>query len=305
MAGTTVAVREYAIDTSRTLGAGFRCQVYAARNTKTGAKLAARVCPVPRASECDPLYTRLACLHEIDIMKRLAGHPNIAHLVDYVIEDTRIITFMEAAHTDLLEWLILASLSRKNRLSEPQCRRIFRQLLSALVFTHSLNIAHRDVKLENVLLYTDESAQPEAFSGFSLPPLRAALTDWNLSTRYPNFLTKPAGSPMYAAPELVDGREFHSGRPCDVWSLGVLTYAMLVGKQPFNEQESTRDEIFHNICHAAPVMPSHLSPSAQKLLADMLCKQPLMRPTAAMLQQRYEWVQASEVEPIYAHAKSN
>ncbi len=295
-----IAVGDYVVDTRVPLGSGFRCKVFVATHTKTGAKLAARMCTVPGAREYDYYKLRALTLGEIDIMQRLGTHPNIARLVDSVIEPTRVTTFLELSpHGDLLEWAI-RNVGR--RVSEAQTRRIFRQLLSALAFAHAENVAHGDIKLENVLLVTDDSVQAavDTKTGLECVALRVQLIDWNLSSRAPHSLTSASGSPAYAAPELLVAYPDYNGFLSDVWALGIVTYSLLVGRQPFNTLLSTADETFDNIRTQDPLMPSYLSPAACVILTEMLCKNPDKRPTALQLQS-HAWTMENAADPIYAH----
>ena len=104
---------------------------------------------------------------------------------------------------------------------EDEVKIIFRQIVKAIDYCHNQNVAHRDIKLENVLLTTGD--------GFSVK-----LIDFGFSVIVQDDakLAIYCGTPSYMAPEIVSKQEYF-GKPVDIWSLGVLLYAMLAGTFPF------------------------------------------------------------------------
>ncbi len=109
-------------------------------------------------------------------------------------------------------------------MSERESRRLFQQLLSAIGYMHSHQIVHRDLKPENILLT-------------KYPQRNVKLADFGLSKYLEDgeLLRTSCGSPNYAAPEVVTG-SLYGGPEIDVWSAGVILYAMLTGSLPFAEQ---------------------------------------------------------------------
>ena len=105
------------------------------------------------------------------------------------------------------------------KLKERAAGRIFYQILNAVQYLHRLNIAHRDLKPENILLDTDYNVK---------------LIDFGLSNYCENgkLLTTACGSPCYAPPEMVAGKQYN-GIIGDVWSLGIIFYGMICGSLPF------------------------------------------------------------------------
>jgi 5'-AMP-activated protein kinase catalytic alpha subunit len=91
---------------------------------------------------------------------------------------------------------------------------------------HSRNIAHRDIKPENIIVDGD----------------RLKLIDFGLSTEWTSAKTMmetPCGSPCYAAPEMVAGKKYDC-RKVDIWAMGVTLYAMLMGKLPFQHENTLK-----------------------------------------------------------------
>ncbi|KAI1726379.1 protein kinase domain-containing protein [Ditylenchus destructor] len=113
---------------------------------------------------------------------------------------------------------------KKERLEESEARHFFRQLVQAIAYVHSVGYAHRDLKPENLLLKED---------------LQLKVIDFGLCAR-PKYglshkLQTCCGSPAYAAPELIQSTAYF-GNEADVWSMGVLLYALLCGALPFEDE---------------------------------------------------------------------
>lgn len=106
------------------------------------------------------------------------------------------------------------------RMKEPEAARVFSQLVSAVQYCHCRGVVHRDLKAENVLLDKD---------------MNIKLADFGFSNRYEEGspLTTWCGSPPYAAPEVFQGLEY-DGPKADIWSLGVVLYALVCGALPFD-----------------------------------------------------------------------
>lgn len=112
-------------------------------------------------------------------------------------------------------------ISLLTRIKEPETCKFMHQLISGIEYIHSLNIAHRDLKPENILLTSLQNL---------------LIVDFGLSNTYqPGEKLKTAcGSPCYAAPEMVSGRAYN-GLKTDLWSCGVIMYALICGYLPFED----------------------------------------------------------------------
>jgi serine/threonine protein kinase len=104
-------------------------------------------------------------------------------------------------------------------LDEDEARRIFQQVISAIEYSHLHRMAHRDLKPENLLLDEDNNIK---------------LIDFGLANSMKDgaSLSTACGSPNYAAPEVISGTAY-GGQDVDVWSCGVILYAMVYGNLPF------------------------------------------------------------------------
>uniref|UniRef100_A0A673HYZ0 non-specific serine/threonine protein kinase n=1 Tax=Sinocyclocheilus rhinocerous TaxID=307959 RepID=A0A673HYZ0_9TELE len=155
---------------------------------------------------------------EIEIMSSLA-HPHIISIDEVFENKEKIVIVMEyASKGDLYDYIC-----DKPHISESQARHFFRQIVSAVHYCHRNGIVHRDLKLENILL--DDNCNIK-------------IADFGLSNLYQGdkFLQTYCGSPLYASPEIVNGRPYR-GPEVDSWSLGVLLYTLVHGAMPFDGQD--------------------------------------------------------------------
>ena len=117
---------------------------------------------------------------------------------------------------------------RQDKLTEAEGAAILKEVLGALNYTHSQKIAHRDLKPENILI----KKQNEKY--------KVKIIDWGLSTLMGDGkANRVCGTPEYVAPEVLKG---NYSIPCDMWSVGAITYVMLTGDMPF-EGKNTKDTI--------------------------------------------------------------
>ncbi|TGO49086.1 hypothetical protein BOTNAR_0444g00090 [Botryotinia narcissicola] len=168
---------------------------------------------------------------ELEIMKSI-HHPSLVHLKAWSIEETRAILVLSyCPGGDLFE---VAS-QHRYILVPSLLRRMFAELIGAVQYLHDRRIVHRDIKLENVLvnLPQHELAKPQDWTKY--PYSIITLTDLGLSRRVADDekLTTRCGSDDYAAPEVIMGQPY-DGRATDAWSLGVLLYALLESRLPFD-----------------------------------------------------------------------
>ena len=216
---------------------------------------------------------------EIRLMAR-ANHPNIVRLFETLESQHRVHLVMEyVAGGNLCQYVKL-----KKKLTESEARLIFQQLSHASAYLHSINVAHRDIKLENVLFGPDKIAK---------------LTDFGFSVYTKDHRLKVfCGTPSYMAPEIVMRREYY-GFPVDVWSLGVLLYAMLCGCFPFTA--NSYPNLYKKIAVGQFSMPKNLSQNVRDVLRRMLCVNPPKRITMNQVR-RHQWTVSGE---IYVPLKAN
>jgi len=188
---------------------------------------------------------------EQNILLRLK-HPNIVNLKKVVNDEKRgrsYMIFEYASQGELFDYIVA-----HGRLSERDARKFMRQIVSALEYCHSLLIIHRDLKPENLLL--DE--------GYNIK-----ISDFGLSNimepgkRFNTF----CGSLHYACPEILRGEEY-VGPGVDIWSIGVILYCLVVGRQPWDADNA--EGLIHAILEDGLEVPSGLSDDCVDLLLQML-----------------------------------
>jgi serine/threonine protein kinase len=221
---------------------------------------------------------------EIDILGAFK-HPHIVRLYQ-VLEDRgdpdTIYAVMEyVSNGELFDYIV-----GKGRLHEQEARKLLQQIISAVEYCHTNGVAHRDLKPENLLLDSQNNIK---------------MADFGLSARLADgkFLSTSCGSPNYAAPEVIDG-DLYAGPEVDVWSTGVILFAMLCGRLPF-EHENIR-MLFNSIRAGEFTIPSFVSKGAADLLRRMLTVDPLKRITVAQIQQ-HAWFRSGLPKYLSLSAK--
>ncbi|ELT98137.1 hypothetical protein CAPTEDRAFT_128601 [Capitella teleta] len=179
-------------------------------------------------------YVRSNLHREAGIMAKLR-HPNIIRLYETLKATTLYCLVTEYCSGGELKSHIKSQ--ENQRLTEKEARPFVRQLVSAIEYLHERGVVHRDLKMENILLDAKKK--------------NVKLIDFGLSNVYreDDPLRTHCGSPEYAAPELfVLGKTY--GPEIDIWSLGIIMYAMVLGHLPFStpyKDEYQRQRMLQNI----------------------------------------------------------
>jgi len=202
------------------LGAGGYGVVVKAQHKATGEVVAAKM--------IDKKKMKLDAIEREVLLMRLLVHPYIIAVRDQVDMENNMFIFMElAARGELFGRVIQNGL-----LSEQEARPYFKQLMEAVHFMHTKGVAHRDLKLENVLLSAGEHGEDICkVIDFGLAHRYEVANDKVLKNKP---LKETCGSKSYAAPEVLDGRGY-DGFDADVWSCGICLFAMLAGFFPLDE----------------------------------------------------------------------
>ncbi|KAL9603901.1 MAG: hypothetical protein Q9219_000839 [cf. Caloplaca sp. 3 TL-2023] len=202
--------------------------------------VAVKVCEQGPAGGADEQKVELSLKRELEIMKSI-HHPSLVHLKAFSIEDRRALLILSySPGGDLFE---LASL-KLGLLVPSLVRRILAELVAAVSYLHNLYIVHRDIKLENVLVNVPMSDLTTVSDWQTYPSPVVTLTDLGLGRWIPKppesaMLDTRCGSEDYAAPEVLMGQEY-DGRATDAWALGVLLYAIMEGRLPFDPIPGSR-----------------------------------------------------------------
>ncbi|PWY88691.1 serine/threonine protein kinase [Aspergillus sclerotioniger CBS 115572] len=259
---------------------------------------------------------------EISILRDLA-HPNIVRLHEMVETDRHIGIIMEyASGGELFDHIL------NNRyLKDNAARRLFAQLISGVGYLHKKGIVHRDLKLENLLLDRNRNIIITDF-GFAntFDPVDelGEEIEYNLTNKEfvkrmrldrPNakglrrgdLMQTSCGSPCYAAPELVVSDSLYTGRKVDVWSCGVILYAMLAGYLPFDDDPANPDGdninlLYKYIVTTPLTFPEYVTPHARDLLRRILVPDPRKRADLFEVA-RHSWL--SEYSHIVSHITSS
>ena len=156
-------------------------------------------------------------------------------------------------------------------LKEKDAQKLFAQLISGVDYLHKKHIVHRDLKLENLLLDKHRNI---------------IITDFGFANRFDHeqddLMATSCGSPCYAAPELVVSEGLYVGSAVDIWSCGVILYAMLSGYLPYDDDPANPDGdninlLYKYIMTTKLNFPDHMSSSAKSLLQIMLVPDPQQR----------------------------
>ncbi|KAI3897434.1 hypothetical protein MKX03_025452 [Papaver bracteatum] len=156
---------------------------------------------------------------------RSLQHPNIVRFKEVLLTPTHLGIVMEyASGGELFDRICNAG-----RFSEDEARFFFQQLVSGVSYCHSMQICHRDLKLENTLL-----------DGSIAPRLKICDFGYSKSSVLHSQPKSTVGTPAYIAPEVLSRKEY-DGKIADVWSCGVTLYVMLVGAYPFEDPDDPRN----------------------------------------------------------------
>lgn len=277
-AQTPVCIRNYEV--IKTLGAGSTGKVKLARHRVTNELVALKIIRKDLLVRKRNLFTKVR--REIAVMKLIAGnclaveqnkhalaqlcpepipesHIGVLQLLDvYDTENSFVLVLEYCDGGELFDLLV-----QNGYLPEHQVLDLFQQLVCALDFCHNRGICHRDLKPENVLINADGRVKLADFGMASL------LTPGSL-------LETSCGSPQYCAPEVILG-EPYAGCAADVWSLGVVLYAMTTGGLPFDDDNLHR--LMAKINSGAFYMPAEVPDDLADLIRSMLTVDPSQRAT--------------------------
>ncbi|XP_044462089.1 serine/threonine-protein kinase SRK2A-like isoform X2 [Mangifera indica] len=161
------------------------------------------------------------------------------------------------------------SLRHPNIIRFKEARYFFQQLISGVSYCHSMQICHRDLKLENTLL-----------DGSPAPRLKICDFGYSKSSLLHSKPKSTVGTPAYIAPEVLSRREY-DGKLADVWSCGVTLYVMLVGAYPFEDQEDPKNfrKTINKIMAVQYKIPDyvHISQDCKNLLSHIFVANPVRR----------------------------
>lgn len=262
------------------IGKGSFATVWCAEHKIAGENVAIKVI---HNKSIDSEEARTRFVREINIIKQ-TDHPFISKLFEII--ETKDDTYLVMEYAE--NGSILNYVNTNGRLPEKHARRYFSQLISALEYLHNIKmVAHRDLKAENVLLDRNNNLR---------------LIDFGLSncfTEEAPELKTSCGTPAYAAPEMILGYKYT--KEADIWSAGILLYAMVTGELPFDDDDIQK--LLQKIVYTEPIYPHFLSSQMVDLLKKILTKNPEKRLTLEKIK-RHPWFSNNEYE-MFTRLQSN
>nr|XP_019940527.1 PREDICTED: serine/threonine-protein kinase PLK4 [Paralichthys olivaceus] len=238
------------------LGKGSFACVYRAKSVKTGMEVAIKTID-KKAMQKASMVQRVT--NEVEIHCRLK-HPSILELYNYFEDSNYVYLVLEMCHNGELTRYLK---ERKMPFSEDEARHFMHQIVKGMLYLHTHGILHRDLTLSNLLLSSN---------------MNIKIADFGLATqlKLPNekHFTM-CGTPNYISPEVAT----HSahGLESDVWSLGCMFYAFLMGRPPFDTD--TVKHTLSKVVLGEYEMPNHISLEAQDLIHQLLQRDPSQRPS--------------------------
>ncbi|KAL2912887.1 hypothetical protein HK105_207668 [Polyrhizophydium stewartii] len=239
----------------RTIGQGTYGKVRLGFHTGTDEKVAVKIIEKSQIQSAKQV-ARLQ--REIRFLK-LLHHPHIVKVHDVIETTDFIYIIMEyAVGGELFDYIVA-----HKRVKEREARSFFRQVLGAVDYCHKNAVIHRDLKPENLLLDDKKNIKIIDF-GFG--------NNFTLNGLLDTF----CGSPFYAAPEMILGKKYE-GPEVDMWSLGVILFALLCGHLPFDDDNMK--ELYKKIATGNYKCPDYLLPNARHLISRLITVDPKRRAT--------------------------
>ncbi|XP_072313988.1 serine/threonine-protein kinase PLK4 [Eucyclogobius newberryi] len=238
------------------LGKGSFACVYRAKSVKTGLEVAIKTID-KKAMHKAGMVQRVT--NEVEIHCRLK-HPSVLELYNYFEDSNYVYLVLEMCHNGEMSRYLK---DQRMHFSEDEARHFMNQIVRGMLYLHTHGILHRDLTLSNLLLTTN---------------MNIKIADFGLATQLKMPTEKHftmCGTPNYISPEVAT-RSAH-GLESDVWSLGCMFYAFLMGRPPFDT--NTVKHTLSKVVLGEYEMPTHVSVEAQDLIHQLLQRDPAHRPS--------------------------
>jgi serine/threonine protein kinase len=264
------------------VGTGSSSVVVLAENLKNKKLSACKIIDRKQITK-EGLFMRLE--QELRVIEKLK-HPNICEVEKILYFDDVIIVCMEYCPKGTLNDYIVDNQCLPNW----EVKSITAKIVDALDFLHSKGIAHRDIKLDNIVL--TENFEPKLIDfGLCTESFLNSTSFYN-----DNLRSTVCGTLEYMAPEILKNKPYDP-MATDIWALGVVVYSMATGQFPWHGPIS---QIIKKILDGSINFPSMVHQSTKNLITEMLQKNPHDRPTAAQLKKKLEEMQYSTTPKIYS-----
>ncbi|XP_042303696.1 death-associated protein kinase 1 [Sceloporus undulatus] len=261
------------------LGSGQFAVVRKCREKSTGSQYAAKFIKKRRTKSSRRGVSREDIEREVNILKEIQ-HPNVITLHDVYESKMDVILILElVAGGELFDFL-----AEKESLTEEEATEFLKQILNGVDYLHSLQIAHFDLKPENIMLLDRNVPKP-----------RIKIIDFGLAHKidFSNEFKNIFGTPEFVAPEIVNYEPL--GLEADMWSIGVITYILLSGASPFLGE--TKQETLANVSAVnydfEEEFFSNTSALAKDFIRRLLVKDPKKRMTIQDSLQ-HPWIKVSK-----------
>nr|XP_057928519.1 MAP kinase-interacting serine/threonine-protein kinase 1 [Doryrhamphus excisus] len=289
--------------TNEVLGQGAYAKVQGCVSLKNGQEYAVKII------EKSAGHSRSRVFREVETLYQCQGNKNILELIEFFEDHTCFYLVFEK----LRGGSILTHIQNRKHFDELEASRVVRDIAQALDFLHTKGIAHRDLKLENILCECIDQVSPVKICDFDLGS-GVKLSSACIPITTPE-LTTPCGSAEYMAPEVVevftDEASFYDKR-CDLWSLGVILYILLSGSPPFTGHcgsdcgwdrgetcRTCQSHLFESIQQGKYEFPdkdwAHITSTAKDLITKLLVRDAMQRLSAAQVLM-HPWVQGNAPE---------
>ncbi|KAF1861666.1 hypothetical protein Lal_00026074 [Lupinus albus] len=271
----------------REIGYGNFAVTKLAKDNKTGDLVAIKF--ILRGEKIDKNVQREMINHQS------LSHPNIIRFKEVFLTPTHLALVLEyAAGGELFD-----RICNNGPFTEYMVRKarfFFQQLISGVGYCHSMQICHRDLKMENILL-----------DGNPVPLLKICDFGFSKSNLLHSRPKSTVGTPTYVAPEVFLRQEY-DGKAADVWSCGVILYTMLVGAYPFEDPENPKDirKTVQRIMNVEFSIPNNVSLSTEckNLLSLIFVADPVKRITISGIKQHPWFVKKMHKQIIEANSKA-
>ncbi|BFZ53467.1 hypothetical protein PYCC9005_000491 [Savitreella phatthalungensis] len=254
-----IAGKQRSLNATRQLGLGTFSRVLLCTVEKPEGRMptevALKIVKLEAAGGAERARVETSVRREIDLLTTLGDHPLIIRLLGFSVDTSNAwLALSYCAGGDL--FTLASSSTDYEVMKEPLVRRLFAELVVALLHMHGRGIVHRDIKLENVLLIMPaDTIARHLSSGTAFPHLLTRITDLGLARTIdlddPASMTTRCGSEDYAAPEVIMGQRY-DGRQTDAWAAGCVLYCLLEGRLPFDLipglEHKVQSRVLHRIC---------------------------------------------------------
>lgn len=240
----------------KTLGEGTTGKVKVAFHKETGFKVAVKI--IRKDLLMSKPAVRVKVQREVVVMK-LLNHHNVMKLYDVYETSKNLFLIMELVEGgELFDYIV-----KRRTISRSETRRIFREIIAGVDYMHAHGVAHRDLKPENIMLDHQKHVK---------------IVDMGMSAvmREGELLATSCGSPHYASPQVVSGEKY-DGREADIWSCGVILFALMTSNLPFDDDNIR--VLLQKVRRGVFKMPSFLADDVRDLISRMIVVDPHKRIT--------------------------